>query len=193
MSRATLIVIALILAFAAGTASAGYALTNWLKLAGQHSGPWQRLSMLGTANADPYSRAFEHLSRQLPMGGAEGQIYAALKDDNNQPLDFKCDYRVEGDIPAVRLFTLHAETLGGQWIEAKAPLPSAVHSDQMLFYSGTFAINVGVAVQPENWLALGASGPFALVLTYYDVAVINDDTGNATSLPRIKKGSCFNG
>jgi hypothetical protein len=193
MNRATIIVLALIPAFAAGTASAGYAFTQWLQLSGQQSGPWQRLSTLGQSDTDPYTRAFEHISGQLPVGGAEGQIYVASKDSDNQSLNAACNYTLEGDIPAARLLTLHAETLDGQLISANAPLQSALHSDQLLFRGTTFAITVSATAQPDNWLALQADGAFNLVLSYYDVAVINDDTGNSTRLPRIVKGACTNG
>jgi hypothetical protein len=183
MNRATIIVLALIAAFAAGTASAGYAFTQWLQLSGQQSGPWQRLSTLGQSDTDPYTRAFEHISGQLPIGGAEGQIYVASKDSDNQSLNAACNYTLQGDIPAARLFTLHAGVL----------LQGALHSDQLLFRGTTFAITVSATAQPDNWLALQADGAFNLVLSYYDVAVINDDTGNSTRLPRIVKGVCTNG
>jgi hypothetical protein len=190
MSRATIIVLALIAAFAAGTSSAGYAITHWLDLAGQRSGPWKRLAATGDEAADPYSRAFEHISGVLPIGSAEGQIYRASDDSDGQKLNASCQYRVEGDIPSARLFTLRAETADGQMIMAKAPLQGALHSDQLLFFKSSFAINIGATAQPDNWLALQTTGPFVLVLTYFDVAVINNDTGNSTRLPRITKGRC---
>ncbi len=192
MSRAVIIVLALIAAFAAGTSSASYLVSNWLNLAGQHSGPWQRLTTLGATNTDPYSRVFQHMSRQLPMSNAEGRVYVARYDDDNQPLDPKCSYSIEGDIPAARLFTLRAETIDGQLIIAQAPFQSAIHSDQMLFIGTRFAVSVSALTQPNNWLALKTTEPFKLILSYYDVAVINHDTGNSTSLPRVKKGSCTN-
>jgi hypothetical protein len=190
MSRATLIVIALIAAFGAGTASAGYAITHWLVLAGQSSGPWKRLVTIGDVSADPYSRAFEHILGALPVGSAEGQVYQASDDSAGQKLDSSCLYRVEGDIPSTRLFTLRVETGDGQRILAKAPLQGALHSDQLLFSKANFAINIAATAQPDNWLAVQTSGYFVLVLTYYDVAVINDDTGNSTRLPNIIKGRC---
>ena len=193
MNRATIIVLALIAAFVAGTASAAYTFSQWLQISGQQSGPWQRLSTLGLPDADPYTRAFEHISGQLPIGSAEGQIYLAAKDSDNQALNASCNYTLEGDVPATRLFTLHAETPDGQLISSIAPLQSALHSDQLLFRGTTFTINVSASAQPDNWMALQAKGAFNFVLTYYDVAVINDDTGNSTRLPRIVKGGCSNG
>jgi hypothetical protein len=190
MSRAAIIVIAFIVAFVVGTASAGYAVSHWMELAGQRSGPWQRLAIIGQANVDPYTRALEHISKQLQIGGAEGHIYSAGTDSAGQELDAACAYKITGDIPAARLFTLRVETAEGQLIAAKAPLPSAIHSDQMLFSGTQFTINIGSVAQADNWLALQASGPFRFVMTYYDVAVINDDTGNATRLPNIIKGRC---
>ncbi len=190
MNRASIIVLALILAFAAGTMSAGYAVTHWLTLASQRSGPWQRLSTIGQINPDPYTQAFEHTSTQLPIGSAEGHIYIASKDSLGLNLISECNYIIEGEIPAARLFTLRVETTGGQLIVANSPLQSALHSDQILFTRTRFKINVSAIVQPDNWLALKANGPFNFVMTYYDVAVINDDTGNSTRLPEIIKGSC---
>ena len=190
VNRATIIVLALIAAFAAGTASAGYAITHWLDLAGQSTGPWKRLATFGDAGSDPYTRAYEHISGTLPIGPAEGQIYLASTDSDGQQLDASCAYRIEGEIPSARLFTLRAQTTDGQLITAKSPLPHALHSDQLLFSKSRFAINIAATVQPDNWLALQTTGGFNLVLTYYDVAVINDDTGNSTRLPQIVKGQC---
>jgi hypothetical protein len=192
MSRAMIIVLALIAAFAAGTASAGYAITHWLNLAGQKSGPWQRLTGLSAADADPYTKAFDHISGQLPMGSAEGQIYIASKDSTGNVLNGDCQYNVASEIPSARLFTVHAQTPEGSLIVAKAPLQGALHSDQLLFSPTAFAISIAATAKPDNWLALQTDGPFNLVLTYYDVAAINDDTGNSTRLPRINKGSCAN-
>jgi hypothetical protein len=192
MSRAFVIVLALVAGFFVGSASAAYAIKNWLHLSGQQSGTWQRLSKIGQLNIDPYMRAFAFISGQLPIGSAEGQTYLASKDSDNRPLNALCNYSVEGEIPAARLFTLHAETLERQTIVASAPLQSALHSDQLLFQSNTYMIHIGSKAQPDNWLALQATGEFLLVLTYYDVAVINDDTGNSTRLPRIVKGRCAN-
>ena len=190
MSRATIIVLALIAAFAAGTSTAGYAISHWLALAGQSSGPWKRLATIGDISADPYLRAFQHVSGVLPIGSAEGQVYLASNDSDGQKLNAACQYRVEGEIPSARLFSLRAETADGQMIMAKAPLQSALHSDQLLFSKSSFAITIAATAQPGNWIALQTTGPFDLVLTYYDVAVINDDTGNSTRLPRIIKGRC---
>lgn len=187
-----IIVLALCAAFAAGTASALYAVTHWLEIAGRQSGPWMRLAHINSAQKDPYSRAFQHVSSQFPIGDAEGRIYVAAKDDDGQLFDPSCHYKVEGNIPAARLFTLHAETTGGQLIIADAPFESAMHSDHMLFRGNTFAVSVSATVQPDNWLTLQTNAPFNLVLTYYDVAVINDDTGNSTSLPGIVKQGCAN-
>jgi hypothetical protein len=192
MSRATTIVLALIAAFAAGTASAGYAISSWLELAGQRSGPWQRLSTMGQINPDPYTQAFEHMSTQLPIGNAEGHIYIASTDSDGVILNASCNYVIDGDIPAARLFTIHIETPERQLIKSNPPLQSALHSDQILYTGMRFTINIGATAQPDNWLALEASGPFRLVITYYDVAVINDDTGNSTRLPDIIRGSCAN-
>jgi hypothetical protein len=192
MNRATIIVLALFIAFAAGAASAGYAVTHWMKLASQRSGPWQRLSTIGQINPDPYTQAFEHTAAQIPIGSAEGHIYIASNDSLGGQLSAECNYIIEGEIPAARLFTLRVETADGQLIEAKSPLQSAINSDQMLFIGTRFKINVSATAQPNNWLALAAIGPFNFVMTYYDVAVINDDTGNSTRLPEIIKGSCNN-
>ena len=191
MSRATLIVLALIAAFAAGTASAGYSIAHWLDLAGQSTGPWKRLATIGDAGTDPYTRAVTHISGSLPMGSAEGQTYQAATDSDGQKLNASCQYRVEGDIPSARLFTLRAETIDGQLIIAEPPLQGALHSDQLLFSKSSFSINIAATAQPDNWLALQANGPFILVLSVYDVAVINDDTGNSTRFPRIIRGRCF--
>jgi hypothetical protein len=193
MNRASIIVLALMAAFATGTVSAAYAITHWLQMAGQRSGSWQRLSTMGQINPDPYTQAFEHMSTQLPIGSAEGHIYVASKDSGGLILNSACNYIIEGEIPAARLFTLRVETPDGQLIETKSPFQSAIHSDQMIFSSTRFTISASSTVKPDNWVTLPAVGRFNFVMTYYDVAVINDDTGNSTRLPDIIKGSCADG
>ncbi|MCV6900691.1 hypothetical protein OE165_27040, partial [Escherichia coli] len=90
-----------------------------------------------------------------------------------QPLHSRCNYSIEGEIPAARLFTLHAQTLNGERIIATEPLKSALHSDEILFGANTFTVSIAASAQPGNWITLGAAEPFKLVLSYYDVAVIN--------------------
>lgn len=192
MSRALLTILALLAAFIIGISTASYTLLHWLEIAGQRSGPWQRLSSIGLPDTDPYTRAVEHISSALPIGSAEGQIYQASVDSDGKSLSGACTYTVTGEIPAARLFTLRAETTGGQFIRAEKPLQSALHSDQLLFNGTTYKISIGAKTQPDNWLALQVSGPFRLVLSYYNAAVINDDTGNSTRFPRIIKGNCKN-
>ena len=191
MSRAVLTVVALIAAFFMGIASSGYAISHWPDLAGQRYGPWQRLSTIGQTDVDPYTRAYEHISSEIPTGNAEGQVYFASTDSDGQALSGLCNYAIEGEIPAARLFTLRAETTDGLLIKAPPFLQGALHSDQILFVGNSFKINTGAKAQPDNWLAIQTTDQFHLVLTYYDVAVINDDTGNSTRFPRIVKGSCL--
>lgn len=192
MSRAIITILALVAAFATGTLSANYAIAHWLQIYGQQSGPWEKLSATGQLGADPYTRAFEHLSGQLPIGGAEGQVFTASKDSENNSLEAACDYQLIGDAPVARLFTLQAEGFDNPVSQENKFLPGALHSDQMIFRGAAFSISISSNAQPGNWLWLNGQGPFSLVLTHYDVAGINSDTGNPLNLPRIIKGRCRN-
>ena len=190
MNRATLTVISLIAAFGFGTLSAGYAFTHWIDISGQQSGPWQWRSAPFQSQNDPYSRAIDHISGQLPIGAAEGRIYTASQDSDGRTLMPNCNYRLEGNVPAARLFTLRVETADGVLLLAQPGLPSALHSDQLLFQQTRFEITVSASAQPGNWLALAAPGPFTLVLTYYGTAIINDENGDSVRLPAIIREAC---
>jgi hypothetical protein len=76
-------------------------------------GPWQAWPNAGTPDADPYSRARLARTGEIPLGSGEGLMLLALDDDAGDALVANCDYRIEGQTPPARVWTVSLEYRDG--------------------------------------------------------------------------------
>jgi hypothetical protein len=73
-------------------------------------GAWTAFPNIGSPDADPYSRARTSREGILALGSAEGIAFTATTDSAGDTLRSECSYRIEGDVPASRFWTLVATT-----------------------------------------------------------------------------------
>ena len=192
MQNAFRILIALVIALAAGAWSARSAILKWPVLASDNYGAWQTLQALGHPDADPYTKGYLQLDARMVLGGGEGATYIASRTDDGKPLSPLCSYRLTGEMPLARLFTLHAVDGRGTVLVPPAPLPGALHSDALLLSGKTYVIEVSAQARPGNWLAVRSFAPFLLVMQHYDVAVVSDQAIQRPRLPTIVETGCGN-
>lgn len=153
-------------------------------------GDWVAFPARGTPAADPYSKARFSRAADLSLGHAEGLVFIARRDAAGEPLLLECAYRLEGELPPARFWTLHARDADGRLVSAGGRAP-ALHSDALLRAPGGGALaTVSRHAAPGNWLAVDGSGPFTLVLTLYDTAMASSARIAEVELPRLTGVSC---
>ena len=193
MQNAFRILLSLVVALGVGAWTARSAIQKWPDLASDRYGPWHILATLGQPGGDPYAKALLQIEPRMVIGMSEGARYVAATTDDGKPLSPLCSYRLRGDVPLARLFTLHAEDMRGNLLLPPAPLPGTLHSDGLMIDGKSYEILVSAQAKPGNWLAIRSFAPFRLVMHQYDVAVVSDQAIQRPRLPRIEETGCGNG
>jgi hypothetical protein len=153
-------------------------------------GAWQAWPNAGTADADPYSRARLARTGEIPLGSGEGLVLLALTDDSGEPLTSTCDYRIVGQTPPARLWTVALEDTDGHVVEDPAG-PSALASDSLLRApDGSFAIALSSHPRTENWIATGGAQRFRVVVRLYDTTARTGTELTTLFMPRIRREGC---
>lgn len=148
-------------------------------------GEWSVNPTEGTPQADPYAKARFAREGKLSLGAAEGAQFVASRDSTGQPLRGSCDYVVTGSVPASRFWTMHAVQPGAP--DAPRSLPSlALLRDS----DGSFSIALSQYPAPGNWLQIGGTGAYRLVLAVYDTPTIGSADLAEITLPRIVRERC---
>ncbi len=177
-------------ALAVGFGLSYFALSDGRLFGAIRVGPWAAWPEVGVPNPDPYTRA--HLARAgaLQLGRSEGIQFVAEQDSAGAALDRSCAYRLEGPTPVATFWTLAAVDDMGSNIAAVGT-PLALDSARVVRRADGIAIvNVSAQLAPQNWLEIGGTGPFALVLTFYDTQVFSVLGSSVTALPSIVRGTC---
>jgi hypothetical protein len=152
-------------------------------------GAWQAWPNAGTADADPYSRARLARTGEIPLGSGEGLVLLALTDDRGAPLTTSCDYRIVGQTPPARLWTVSLEDLDGRVIEGEGG--SALGSDTLLRApDGSFEIVLSSAPQAGNWISTKDTGRFRVVVRLYDTTARTGTELTTLFMPRIARDRC---
>ncbi len=157
-------------------------------------GPWQAYPKAGTPDADPYSVAIYTRGAVIPLASGEGLALIARADSAGQSLDPTCHYRIAGQTPSARLWTLVAQDGHGSLVET---LPGRVHlvSTELLRNpDGTFEITAAREAQSGNWLPLAAEAQAGdgqrFVLRLYDAPVTTGSAVDGVSMPVIERIAC---
>jgi hypothetical protein len=178
-------------AIVGGAVSAQYAIERFSGINTITIGEWEADPTVGTEAADPYARARISRDMIIPLGAAEGLLFNASRDQSGQRLRRECLYRVAGNTPPARLWTLHAVTDELAIIRSPGRLVAGLHSHELEREDdGSAVISVSRRAQPGNWLAIEGEGPFRLVLTLYDTPIATSGAIAALTLPRIIREGC---
>ncbi len=184
------IAIAIAIAAALGFASAWYAVDRGFVFGGLSVGPWEAWPGAGSPDADPYSIARLARTGEVPLGAGEGLAFTANTDQNGIPLTGNCTYRLDGQTPAARLWTLTTYDRNGR-LMANAARRTGFHSREILRrQDGSFVVSVSSRVQPGNWMPVSSDGPFSLVFRIYDTPLTTGGEASDTIMPRIVLEDC---
>ncbi|WP_305988777.1 DUF1214 domain-containing protein [Roseibium sp. MMSF_3544] len=192
----TLVLLSIILVSAAliGISSAYLMIEREQPLNAVTIGSWRAYPKAGTSEADPYSVAIYTRGAVIPLASGEGLAMVAREDDRGHLLDPTCIYRISGQTPAARLWTLTVTDGNGRLVET---LPGRVHLDSQNLLretDGTFVINAASRPHSGNWLPLAASANASdglrFVLRLYDAPVTTGAALDGVSLPVIERQGC---
>ncbi len=155
------------------------------------AGPWTAWPKTGTGDPDPYTRAKLAHSGEIPLGASEGISFVAEGDSAGRRFDAGCDYKVSGQTPQARYWTLTVMTPEGQLETNPAGRNGFTSREILRVADGGFVIALSRHARPGNWLPLGAGETFILVLRLYETEFSALTLAfDAASLPAIERGAC---
>jgi hypothetical protein len=155
------------------------------------AGPWTSSVTAGSEDADPYIKARLARGAEVPLGLAEGLTFIAASDSKGKPLSGRCDYVVKGSAPPARYWTLTVMTRRGRLIEDAAKRYGFTSAEIVRNANGDFSIEVSPSARPGNWLPVGPTASFVLVLRLYDTPVTATASAlNTQSMPTIVRAAC---
>lgn len=191
-SPAMLALYALALGAVVGLASADWATRGGYPFGGVSVGAWTAWPRAGSAAADPYTRAVNARRGEVPLAVGEGMLLTASADDAGRALDATCSYRVSGTTPPARAWTLTVAGRGAPEPGRAAQREGFTSTEILRAADGRFAIVLGPAVEPGNWLpSPRASGPIRLALRLYDTPVAaSAGTLDRDAVPAIVRIEC---
>lgn len=188
----TLIVLAISLG--GGIASVWYALNTNSGFGAITIGSWTAFPDAGTPNADPYETARRARDAELPLGQAEGLPFYARTDSDGRSLSGLCNYRLDGNVPPARFWTLHATDQALVALKTTRFRNDVLHSRQLLRApDSSFTIMLGPDPVPGNWISVSAPQPIVFVLTLYDTPVASTVTSADRDFPSIVRTGCRDG
>jgi len=191
LKTAFLVLFVLAISIGGGGASVWYMLKANEGVGAVTIGQWTALPYLGTADADPYSKARVARDGLLALGSAEGLAFSAKEDADGHALRRECTYRIEGPVPSARFWTLYAADPAGTVLRRGNRRAAAMHSYQLVRGDdNSISIMAGADPTPGNWLALSGEGPMSLVLTFFDTPIASNTGASDVMLPSIVKVSC---
>ncbi|ABS62518.1 protein of unknown function DUF1214 [Parvibaculum lavamentivorans DS-1] len=156
-------------------------------------GPWQTSTIIGSAEADPYTRARVATAGLLALNRSETIYFNATRDDVGDRLRATCTYKIVGTDPPARWWsiTLYA---GDHYLVANPEDRYSYGGNNVAREDdGSFIIAVGPEKTGGNWIPTGngqTDDTFSLTLRLYnpEPAAARDPSG--VVLPHIAKEAC---
>jgi hypothetical protein len=155
------------------------------------AGPWTGWPRNGTSDTDPYTRAILAYSGEMSLAESEGMSFVAHGDSNGAEFDPACDYELRGEIPSARYWTLTLLSPAGAPVANSAGRPGFTSSEVLRASDGQFQITLSRHARPGNWLPIGETSKFILVLRLYD-SELGAPAGalDTASMPGLVKSRC---
>jgi hypothetical protein len=152
-------------------------------------GPWKTNLTTGSAQSNPYQRAFVAVHGLFALNRSEAIYYTASTDSDGRALDGRCRYNITGRDPNARWWSVTAYGVDDYLIPNPAHRYSVSKTTVARDASGGFTVQVGGETGNENWIPAGA-GRFSLTLRLYNPSPgILVDPAHAV-LPTLKRVSC---
>ncbi|MBN8998782.1 MAG: DUF1214 domain-containing protein [Rhizobiales bacterium] len=183
------LLIAIAIAALVGFGSAVAVLDRDRLFGAETRGAWTAWPDSGSPDADPYSKAILARSGEVPLGSGEGLAFVAEYDDRGDRLTSRCVYRIEGQTPPARLWTLTAYDGDGHLMDNAMRRTSFTSREILRNEDGSFEITVASEAEPGNWLPVRPDSRLRFVLRLYDTPLTSSGVGDAT-MPAVVRGAC---
>lgn len=181
----------LMVAAAIGLGATWLALTEGTAYGGVSIGAWTAWPKNGTPGIDPYARAMVARSGELPIGSGDGVSFYARSDDQQHPLDGRCDVILSGITPQARYWTITLYNPQGLLVANSLDRHGFTSQEIIRRSDGSFDITVGPRARPGNWLPTGGVERYVLVLRLYDTPVgMATRTGRDAPMPTVAQRGC---
>jgi hypothetical protein len=182
--------IAIGIAIVVGLGSAALVLDRERLFGAVTRGAWTAWPDSGSPDADPYSEAMLARTGEVPLGAGEGLAFTADEDSDGRRLSGACRYRITGQTPPARLWTLTVHDGDGHLMENAAGR-TAFHSREVLRREdGSFAVAVSRTPEPGNWLPVTTDGRIRLILRLYDTPLAGGAAIGDIAMPAIERTGC---
>ncbi|QBR72512.1 hypothetical protein CU048_15815 [Beijerinckiaceae bacterium] len=166
-------------------------LENGLGFGAIVAGPWTGWPRSGTPDVDPYTRAMLAYSGEVPLSVSEGLSFIARRDSEGSDLYSECDYTLQGRMPRARFWTLTLLSPSGLPVASKADRHGFTSSEILRGSDGAFQVALSRHARAGNWLPIGDTSKFILVLHLYDSELNGAMTAlDAADMPQIVRGRC---
>lgn len=181
------LLVTLIVALALGLATAWYMVDA--PRIGLGVGKWHAVPPVTAESADPYTRARIARTGEIALGVGEGLVFIAEEDESGRGLDGACEYRLSGETPTARLWTLSVTDGDGGLAATPSGRTFLTSREILRDVDGRFEIVISAPARPGNWLPSRGKGPEKLILRLYDTPLaLSPDAGMV--MPRIERGAC---
>jgi hypothetical protein len=182
--------LAVVLAVVVGVTSAWYAVDRGRIFGAVVAGGWTAWPEEGGEDPDPYDLAMLTRTGEVPLGSGEGLTFVADRDAQGEPLSGKCTYRVAGQTPVARLWTLTATDDAGR-LMVNVAHRAGFHSREIVRRAdGSFVITVSSSASPGNWLPVAPLPRVRLVLRLYDTPLTTGSQIASLVMPIIRPVGC---
>lgn len=180
-----------VVALGLGLGLSYYALTDGRLVGARQIGPWLAWPDTGNGHPDPYTRAYLARRGMLPLGSSEGLQFVAEADSDGQTLERRCTYLIDGKTPTATYWTLVAVDQKGRNISASNDLIYLDSEHLSRAADGSAEIAVGPTLSAGDWLEIGGTGPFQLVLNLYDTPIVGGLDSGTSEIPSITRERCL--
>jgi hypothetical protein len=184
------VVYALLLAAGLGLSSAFWATKGDYPLGRVAVGAWTAWPKAGSRDADPYTRAINARTGDLPLAVGEGLVLRAAGDDAGRALDPRCAYRIGTTMPQARYWTLTLYDDAGRPVAGDAR-SSFTSAEVLRDAAGGFVIALAREARSGNWMMMPEGGRISLVLRLYDTPASSGSAAlDRASVPAIERLEC---
>lgn len=154
-------------------------------------GPWKTSEVIGSADADPYTRARVAIGGLLALHRSETIYFTAATDDEGARLRKQCTYKLIGSDPAARWWSVTAYAADHYLIPNPLDRYSYGGNTVAREDDGSFLISVGPAESDGNWIPTGEDdGTFTLTLRLYNPTEEAARDPSGIVLPSIAREAC---
>ncbi|MEM9206021.1 MAG: DUF1214 domain-containing protein [Pseudomonadota bacterium] len=151
-----------------GLGSAQFALDQGLRFQTQQIDGWTAWVNATTSDADPYTRAHFGRNGELPPPPLESLAFSTNADASGDAIRGGCTYRIEGQFPASRFWTLIAYREDGTLVENPSKRYGFSSRQILRRDDGSGVIKLSARPMPGNWVPLDPDASHQVRLTLYD-------------------------